>query len=310
MDNLNINSPTDSGEAEGTSLPNGLSILEAIWGPGLLAGHIYEIHSDLGDGMVKIALQLATGAAKRGLNIAYVDPDGNVGDSLLDEFIRSQNPVGNHRMGRVDHFMPLSLDDAGEDLLSTGSGSKRCDLVIIDSLEVLAGVEWSNGMPDMQDLEEQFLQFCRKVIADTGQTLLLLTHMPAAVDRDVIVPDGTEHLDRMCDFRTAVSEGTCSLHLQQMPSSISLPCYHVWFVKGQAPYRFRTLEMIQGADGAVDDPASMVSRLMHFGGVSMDENGYQLKGVAEVFADWDQLRHWAHENQDAVRLLMREVMAS
>ncbi len=310
MFNTTTNQLPDSFNAEDTYVPSGLAIFEAVLGPGLPAKQIIEIHSDLGDAMSKIALQVAAGALRRGLNVAYHDADWNVDDEFLDERIRSMDPIGTCEMGQIDVFAPYNLDLVSKTILKTIPGSKWYDVVIIDSIGSLSCQESSFVGTDRQDVEEKFLRHCREVIARTGQTVLLLNHEPAVTGGLAVAPNGTEHLDRTCDTRIALAEGGSYLRPRSFPGVKWAPSYEVCLIKGLDNYGFRIPQMVKQADGSVDDPASVATFLMDSGGTRHVSDGFLIKSVSEVVDDWDGLRLWVSENPDAARAALREVMCS
>jgi len=90
MESFEFELPTTYIEVEDIWLPTGLGILEGVWGPGLPAGRIFEMHSDLGLDMTKVALQVAAGVVQRGLDVAFFDVNRVLTDHMISSTSRAK----------------------------------------------------------------------------------------------------------------------------------------------------------------------------------------------------------------------------
>ncbi len=191
--------------------------LSRAWGPGLAAARIYEIHSDLGLEMTKIALRVAADAVRQGLSVAYHDVGKNLTYELEQEFIWGKVSEMEAGWGRFEVFFPTIFDHMVYTLHESYTRDERFDLIIIDAFTDLQTGFTDDDVVDpceMDDLREQSLLHCRDWINKTRQSVLLLNHVAPTVDQIGILrsPESTLRLDGVCDVRTTLVQRCSNDH--------------------------------------------------------------------------------------------------
>ena len=191
-------------------------LLRTIWDRGLQPGRIYELHSEHGSDLVKIALRVAADAVRRRLSVAYFDVREVLSYDLIQEHVWGGPEDRKVGWGRFETFYPGMIDNLVSTLHGSYSSDERFDLIVFDSIINLnldfpsehgkQLCEYSDPQ-EREDLLEQLLLHCKDWIARTRQSMLFL-NVETTKERKPDSPgscDPASSFDRHCDTRTELS---------------------------------------------------------------------------------------------------------
>ncbi len=293
-----------------------LGVMDGVWGPGLPVRRIFEMHSDLGIDMVKIALQSAAGVVRRGLDVAFLDVNNILTDDLVSRFVTSMQPIGDKGMGRFEVFKPKTFDEAVSVVHGTCNAENWMPLVIIDSFTDLRadpeGVDGEEGTfsdnVEMLELQEQFLLHCRDVFMDSMQSLLLLTHEAAVNEPLGSSPSSTVRWGQICDTRTALAMASDFVSPDGNKLENPHPGFVTWRTRDYRANRSPVMPLILGNDDKVDDTNSILTYLIHNDVITWEGDDFAVPGVDGPIVGLDALRQWVVDNDRTARNMVREVL--
>lgn len=296
-----------------------LGILDGVWGPGLPTRRIFEMHSDLGIDMVKIALQSAAGVVRRGLDVTFLDVNNSLTDDLVSRYITDMSPIGDRGMGRFEVFHPKTFDEAISVVHGTCSAKNWSPLVIIDSFTDLRepaddleaeDTDTPSGHVEKEELQEQFLLHCRDVFFDTIQSLLLLTHVPAVTDSPGASPACTARWGQICDTRIAIALARDFVFPDGREFDTPPPGFLTWRTRDYRSKHSPVMPMLPASDGKIDDPISVLTYLIQNKVITWEDDDFNVPGVDAPIVGLDALRRWVVDNDREARKLVREVSPS
>ncbi|KFJ47939.1 DNA repair protein RadA [Brucella abortus] len=175
-----------SGEIEDAPrIVSGISELDRVTGGGFVRGSALLIGGDPGIGKSTLLTQAAAALSNRGHRIVYVSGEEAVAQIRL----RAQ------RLGVAASAVELAAETNVEDIIATissdNSGSKRPDLVIIDSIQTL-WTDMADSAPGTVTQVRSSAQAMIRYAKQTGAAVVLVGHVTK--DGQIAGPRVVEHM--------------------------------------------------------------------------------------------------------------------
>ncbi len=175
-----------SGEIEDAPrIISGISELDRVTGGGFVRGSALLIGGDPGIGKSTLLTQAAAALSNRGHRIVYVSGEEAVAQIRL----RAQ------RLGVAASAVELAAETNVEDIIATissdNSGSKRPDLVIIDSIQTL-WTDMADSAPGTVTQVRSSAQAMIRYAKQTGAAVVLVGHVTK--DGQIAGPRVVEHM--------------------------------------------------------------------------------------------------------------------
>ncbi|MEX6634672.1 DNA repair protein RadA [Hyphococcus lacteus] len=165
---------------EAPRLPTGNAEFDRACGGGLVPGSALLIGGDPGVGKSTLLLQVASGLAKRGANVAYIS----------GEEATAQIRLRAKRLGVENEPVNLASATSLRDILATLK-AEQPDAVIIDSIQTL----WSDALPAAPGTVTQVRSCAQELVRfakSTGTIVLLVGHVTK--DGQIAGPRVVEHM--------------------------------------------------------------------------------------------------------------------